>query len=223
MKYFSPDYVKFFKELAANNNRDWFEANRKRYETNVKEPFQVFIQALLDKVYKDDDSINIEPKEAIFRINRDVRFSANKSPYKLHMSAVIAKGGRKDMINPGYYLEFSGEQIGFYSGIYMPDTKQLYRVRNYLIEHESEFKKLLKAKAFVSEFGELQGDKSKVIPKEFKEKAADMPLLYNKQFMMIHTWPAGNIAKEDLMEKIWTAYKAAKPMAYFLSEAMQDD
>ena len=99
--YFSPDFLQFFKELAANNHKEWFDENRKRYETVVKKPFEVFVQHAIDEMAKLDPRLSeLDPKKCIFRINRDIRFSKDKAPYKLNRSAAISVGGRNDMIEP---------------------------------------------------------------------------------------------------------------------------
>jgi uncharacterized protein (TIGR02453 family) len=90
MVYFEKDYFEFFKELAANNHKEWFDVNRSRYHSSVKEPFDKFIADLITEVHKIDKKIEIAPKDAIFRINRDIRFSKDKTPYKLNRSAIIS-------------------------------------------------------------------------------------------------------------------------------------
>ena len=122
MKYFSSDYLQFFKDLAPNNNKEWFDINRKRYEEVVREPFKVFITDLIDELSKDDSEIQITQKEAIFRINRDVRFAKDKTPYKMSNSAIISKGGRKDKSYPGVYIELGPEKLGVYGGVFGPDN-----------------------------------------------------------------------------------------------------
>ena len=153
MAFFTPDYLIFFKELAANNNKEWFDANRKRYETVVRDPFKEFITLLIDELSKRDASIDIQAKEAIFRINRDIRFSKDKTPYKLQNSAIISKEGRKNKNYPGIYLEFGPERLAFYGGIYMPDSKQTLKVRSFFKAHSKELQSLLFDANFKSNFG----------------------------------------------------------------------
>ena len=91
MAFFTPDFLQFFIELAPNNNKDWFDINRKRYENSVKEPFKKFVQQLIGELAKSNPAFeSLEAKDCIFRINRDVRFSKDKIPYKMMVSAVIA-------------------------------------------------------------------------------------------------------------------------------------
>ena len=219
MQYFTKDFTKFLNDLTKNNNREWFQANKTRYETAVKNPFQHFITDLLSKVFEIDNDIAIEAKEAIFRINRDIRFAKDKTPYKTNVSANIAPNGRKDMINTGFYLECNAHRIGFYSGIYMPDTKTLKRIREYIIEEESTFKKLITDKQFIKHFGEVRGDKSKVLAKEFKEASSSIPLIYNKQFLMIKEWSSDQLISPDMIKIIIEAYKASRPFSAFLCDA----
>jgi uncharacterized protein (TIGR02453 family) len=96
MSFFTADYLAFFKELAANNHKEWFDANRKRYETSVKEPFKAFTQHLIDELAKKEPAFKeLKASDCIFRINRDIRFSKDKTPYKTQCSAVISPNGKK--------------------------------------------------------------------------------------------------------------------------------
>ena len=221
MAYFRKDFIDFFKELAANNNKEWFDTNRKRYEREVKEPFSNFIGDLIEAVKKIDSKVDIEPKDAIFRINRDVRFSKDKTPYKIQCSALVSKGGRKDMVSPGMYLEFSPEHVRVYGGIYMCDKEQLQNTRNYIVSNLSIFKKLIGSADFKSKFGEIRGEKNKVIPKEFKEVAEKEPIIFNKQYYYFGQMKPEIVLKEDLMNQILDYYKTSKPLSEFLSKAMQ--
>ena len=99
MAYFTKDFTKFLKDLEKNNNREWFNENKKRYEESVKEPFYNFIDEMIMRINAIDNNVAIQPKDAIFRIYKDVRFSKDKLPYKTQVSAVISPGGRKDMTN----------------------------------------------------------------------------------------------------------------------------
>lgn len=220
MAYFTEDYLNFFKDLAANNNRDWFLANKKRYETSVKEPFKTFVQDMIDRAAAIDDRFAGEAKDAIFRINRDIRFSKDKTPYKLNLSALIAPGGRKaGMGTPGMYIEAGPEHFRFYSGLYMLEKDDLYRVREYIIKHSDELNKLLADKQFVEKFGELRGEKNKVLPKEFKAAAEKQPLLFNKQFYFFNSMEPETILQDDLGELVMEHFDVSQPMRQFLTKA----
>jgi uncharacterized protein (TIGR02453 family) len=220
MAYFTQDFLDFFKELAANNDKDWFHANKKRYETSVKDPFKAFVQDMIDRTAAIDDRFAGEAKDAIFRINRDIRFSKDKSPYKLQMGAVISPGGRKEGMGiPGMYLELSPAHFRFYSGLYMPEKEVLYQIREYIVKHSKELDKLVSDKVFVGKFGELRGEKNKVLPKEFKAAAEKQPFLFNKQFYFFSEMPAETILREDLADVVMEHFKASQPMRQFLTKA----
>ena len=157
MPYFTDDYLQFFKDLAGNNHKLWFDTHRKHYETQVREPFKRFITDLIHEIQKTDASIQLEAKDAIFRINRDTRFSKDKTPYKLFNSVVISPMGRKDKSLPGMYLEFNPEYITISGGIYNPDTEQVRRIRAYLTRHFKAFESIIHQKDFRSLYGEIKG------------------------------------------------------------------
>lgn len=220
MPYFTKDFLDFFKELAANNNKDWFAENKKRYERSVKDPFNVFIQDVIDRTAKLDKRFEGEAKDAVFRIYKDVRFSKDKTPYKLQTSALIAPGGRKlGMGTPGMYLELGPEHFRFYSGLYMPEKDVLQRVREYIMAHSNELDKLVSDKTFVKNFGELRGEKNKVLPKEFKAAAETQPLLFNKQFYFFASLPPETVLQDDFADVVMGYFKASEPMRDFLTKA----
>jgi len=148
MSYFTQDFLDFFGELSKNNNREWFTENKKRYELSVKKPFEDFVQDMIYRIHEDDETLMVTPKESIFRIYRDIRFSKDKTPYKTHVSAVIGNGGRKNTTDPGVYLELSSNHLRFYSGIYQLSKDQLENTRTFLSSNLDDFNSLLKDKSF---------------------------------------------------------------------------
>lgn len=220
MTYFTSDYLQFFKDLAPNNNKEWFDANRKRYEEVVREPFKLFVTDLIEEVAKKDPEIQITQKEAIFRINRDIRFSKDKTPYKTNNSALISKNGRKDKTYPGIYVELGPEKLGIYGGVFMPDSKQVARVREYLADNLETFEKAINEKSFKSLYGEIKGEQAKRIPKELKDAAAIQPLLFNKQWYYFAHLDPKTIESSSLMNTILKHYEAAASIRTFLTKAL---
>ena len=220
MKLFTEDFNQFYKDLAANNSRDWFHANKKRYENSVKKPFENFVSVLMDEIKKDDEHINTDVKQSIFRINRDVRFSNDKTPYKLHSSAVISRGGKKDYTVPGVYVQLGPEDVRIYGGIYMLDKLLLLKVREYIASNINEFEKVLNDSDFKKEFGTLQGEKNKIIPKELKEAGAKQPLIYNKSFYYFNKMNPDNVTKDSFLSDLMKKYYAGKKMKEFLTRAI---
>ncbi|MGB5262797.1 MAG: DUF2461 domain-containing protein [Lutimonas sp.] len=220
MAYFKPDYLEFFKELAGNNHKEWFDIHRKRYEQSVKIPMQVFVKDLILTLTRFDKEIQIEPKDAIFRINRDIRFSKDKSPYKLHSSAVISKYGKKDKSYPGLYIELGPEYFGIYGGLYMPDSKEIQDIRTYIADHQKEFSALINEADFIDKYGEIKGEKNQRIPKEFTKIAEEIPLIMNKQWYYFAHLDPETILGEDLIDIVVDYYSTAKGMRDFLIKAI---
>ncbi len=218
MSHLSPDFIEFFKELAPNNNKDWFDENRARYHESIKKPFEDFVTAVINEMRKTDESLNITYKDCIFRINRDIRFAKDKSPYKLNRSAFISNAGKKEKAIPGLYFELSPEHARVYTGVYQPDKEQLYAIREEIMENGKEFEKIISEKKFKATFGDILGDKNARLPKEFQAAAEKQSLLYNKQLYVYTTFEPEEILQEGFEKKIVETYKIAEPFAKFLSK-----
>ncbi len=221
MNYFTKEFATYFKNLEKNNNRDWFEAHKSEFDQAVKQPFNQFVSDWLDLIQAQFPSIQITPNEAIFRIYKDVRFSKDKTPYKTQMSALVTEKGRKGMSLPGFYFEMTAKEIGLYSGIYMPDAKQLNALRKHIIYHEEEFLKLKSDKTFKKFFNEIKGEKNKVLSAEYKTHVEKIPELMNKQFYVQKQWAFEEVLDKNFMKQLMLTCQAAWPMSCFLSEGVE--
>lgn len=221
LHYFSTEFIDFFKNLSQNNHKDWFDANRKTYENFVKKPFSEFIQNLIDHLKNEGFSIAPDAKDAIFRINRDVRFSKDKSPYKTHTSALLSSDGRKAINNPGYYLEFNADNIGIYSGLYAPDNQQIKKVRQHIVHFPESLEQIISNPMFIEKFGEIQGEKISRVPKEWQAIAESQPLIYHKQWYITAHLPSQTILNDNLIPLLTEYIKVAEPLQNFLSEALE--
>ena len=221
MQYFKEDFLNFFYELSQNNHRDWFNENRKTYERAVREPFKVFVGDLIKEIQKEKPSFELEPKNAIFRINRDLRFSKDKTPYKEHIGAIITHGGRHAKETPGHYIQLSGGMLVIGGGAYFMEKESLYNLRKYLMDNPLAFEKLLAEKDFKKKYGAIQGTKNKRLPKEFRETAEDFPLLFNKQFYYMTELPPEKILSKNLLGFVLKFFKASDTLNSFLSAGMK--
>jgi len=219
MTYFSKTFVQFFKDLSKNNSTAWFDENRKTYEKEVKKPFELFVAEMIKRIGKDDPEVKIAAKDAIFRINKDIRFSKDKTPYNTHMSANISAYGRKNKAYPGLYFMLSPEGISIFGGAYMLEKDQLEKMRGLIAKEGAKFEKAIGDKNFVKHFGKLQGETMKRIPEEWKAAHAKQPLIANKQFYFQAKLPASLITSDKLADEIMEYYKAAKPVNEFLKRA----
>ncbi len=220
MAYFNQDFIQFFRELASNNHKTWFDDNRSRYEQNVKTPFKTFVADLIQEVQKFDPEIMLEPKNAIFRINRDVRFSKNKNPYKNNVGAYLARLSKKETF-PGYYVQMDAEQLWFGGGLYELSTENLFKIRQEILYNEAEFQKVINDKPFKESYGEILGEKNKILKSPFKEHADEIPYLLNKQFYFMQKLPIEEIFREDLVEVTATEFLKAYPLNIYLRVALE--
>lgn len=218
--FFKPTFYSFLKELAANNHKEWMDANKKSYQNDVKIPFENFITALIQEVSSFDEPIEIKSNDAIFRINKDIRFSADKTPYKTNRTAIISKFGRKDKVYPGYYFFASPEKVMLGGGAYFLEKENLFKVRQEIAYNLQEFDAIINEKSFQQNFPEILGEKNKVIPAEFKEDATTQPLLANKGFYFMKEFPAELLYSEDLLPVVAEVYKTAKPFNDFMRRAL---
>jgi uncharacterized protein (TIGR02453 family) len=222
MSFFTEDYLHFFIELAGNNHKTWFDENRKRYETSVKKPFYAFTQHLIDQLAKKDPAFaELQSKDCVFRINRDIRFSKDKTPYKLMCSAVVAPNGKKSKAVNGIYFELSPEHVRAYGGIYEIDKEDLEAVREGIASNMDEFRSIYSSKNFKKTFGEILGEKNKVLPAHLKEAAQEENLILNKQWYFYAEFPAEQVLSEDLDQLMLSCYEAGKPIEQFFNQFIQ--
>lgn len=193
------EFYEFFKKLAANNHKEWFDENRSWYESAVKSPFEDLCSALIEaKANADKSFLELRPRDVIFRINRDIRFSKDKTPYKLNRSALIAPGGRKSMSPGGFYFELGPGGNAFYTGAYMPDKSELLNLRTYIAANQDAFRKIIENKEFKTIFGQVEGEKNKRLDAAFKTAGEIQPLMYNTQFYIKHDIPEKVVLSGDL-------------------------
>lgn len=221
MPYFSKQFDTFFKDLSKNNQREWFHEHKKEYDEYVKIPFERFVTELIEHSIFFDPEIEIAPKNAIFRINRDIRFSKDKKPYKTHVGAALAKGGKKNWKYPGFYVQFGHNTIVIAGGCHGPDTNNLQNIRESIAKHNKKFQNIIDNTVFKKTFGTIKGTKNKRIPSEFKEMAAIQPFIANKQFYYWKEYSDPSILlQKNLLEFVIDHFKAGRRLNEFLKNAI---
>ena len=215
--------LKFIKDLKKNNNKPWFDVNRKRYE-DAKKDFIQFIQSVIDAHAKKDKGIaSLKAKDCLFRINRDIRFSKDKSPYKTNFGASINKGGRKAMNSAGYYFHLEPGQLFVGGGIYQPMPAELSKVRQEVDYCFNEFKKIITAKKFKSTYGDLDKSPEFLLSRVPKGYDADNPAaeyLKLKSYLAITNLTDKDVTSKTLLKKTLNAFEALKPLIDFLNRAL---
>jgi uncharacterized protein (TIGR02453 family) len=218
-----PSTIKFLRDLKKNNNKPWFDANRKRYE-EAKADFANFIQQVIDGHGKKDKTIaSIKAKDCLFRINRDIRFSKDKSPYKTNFGASINKGGKKAFSTAGYYFHLEPGQCFVGGGIYQPEPDALKKVRQEIDYNFKDFKKIIGSKKFKSLYGDL--DKSAEfllsrVPKDYEPDNPAAEYLKLKSYLTITRLSDGEITSKALVKKTLAAFETMKLLVDFLNRAL---
>ncbi len=219
MSYFNPEFIKFFKALSKNNNKEWFDEHRKTYQKEIKEPFAAFVEEMITRIRKHEPEVTIEAKDAIFRINKDIRFSKDKTPYKTNVSANISRYGRKDKAYPGFYFELSHEAVRVFGGAYMVETPVLLKIRERIAAKPDAFAKAYSQADFKKKFGTVQGEQNKRLPSDFAAVAEKEPLIANKQFYYTGNLAPEIILKDELPDVLMEHYLAGKPFNDYLKQA----
>ena len=216
--------LKFLKDLKKNNNKPWFDKNRRVYEV-AKADFTGFIQKVIEQHAKNDPSIkNLVAKDCLFRINRDIRFSKDKSPYKTNFGASINKGGRKAMDAAGYYFHLEPGNSFTGGGLYIPMPDVLKKVRQEIDYNFDDFKKIIGAKKFKSVYGEL--DKSEEflltrVPKGYEPNNPAAEYLRLKSYITMIRITDADLVSKNLLNKTVTAFEALQPIIFFLNRAIE--
>lgn len=220
----SSQTLNFLDKLSKNNNKEWFELNRKSYET-AKQDFLQLTQHILQQVAKWDNTVaHLEPKNCVFRINRDVRFSKNKDPYKNNMGMSIAKGGKK-INTAGYYFHLQPKASFIGGGFYMPMADDLKKIRQEIDYNFNDFKKIITSKSFTSVYKNLEATKEYTLsrpPKGYDENNPAIEFLKLKCF--IATVPLKNeqILDNKLEKNIESHFKALHPLISFINNALEN-
>jgi uncharacterized protein (TIGR02453 family) len=210
--------LEFLKALKKNNNRDWFEKNRSKYDL-AKEDFIVFINKLITELSKQDATLKGETaKDAIFRIYRDVRFSKNKDPYKTNFGAVVCRGGRKSD-RACFYIQVEPGNSFIAGGRWMPQPDHLKDIRKEIFYHIKDFKKILSDKTFKKIFKELSDVKLKLAPKGFDKNFPDIELLKYTSYIVETPLNDKSLTNKSLVKQCAVVYKAMLPLLKFLNAA----
>jgi uncharacterized protein (TIGR02453 family) len=216
--------IKFLKGLQKNNNKPWFDAHRSDYDA-AKSDFAAFIEKLIQEQSKKDKTIShLHAKDCTFRINRDVRFSKDKSPYKNNFGASINKGGKKAFNTAGYYFHLQPGQSFIGGGLYVPEAAQLKKVRQEIDYNLADFKKIVLAKKFKDVYADLDRSKEFVlsrVPKGYEPDNPAAEYLKFKSYIAFFNIPDAALTSKDLVKKTLHGFAALQPLLNFLNEAVE--
>lgn len=209
----------FLTELKENNEKEWFAANKKRFD-DCRKIFSELVEQIIVRFLEDDHAFQgVTPKECIFRIYRDVRFSKDKTPYKTSFSACIAPGGRKSQ-EAIRYLHLEPGNTMLAGGLYKPDTDMLKKIRQEIDYNADTLKAILANAGFMQYFGDLRGDKLKRPPKGYDAAHPDVELLKYKSYTVFYQVPDGLALSDDFLIETEKVFKTMTPFNAYLNETI---
>jgi uncharacterized protein (TIGR02453 family) len=219
---FSPGLLKFLRELSNNNSREWFEANRSRYESMMLEPAMEFIEAFAPYLRRISPNFVASTRRSggsLFRIHRDVRFSKDKSPYKTHLGIQFRHKEAKDVHAPGFYLHIEPRESFVGVGIWHPDSATLIKIRDAIVENPGAWK----LAAYGKKFGDvyrLSGDALKRPPSGYDKEHPFVEDLKRKDFIGVGMIPDRAITSDDLLSNFAAKCRSAAGFVRFLCDAV---
>jgi uncharacterized protein (TIGR02453 family) len=216
---FPVEGIQFLRRLKRNNNRHWFADHKSEYEELVKFPMLTFIASLKPYMEKLAPEIDINPRKNIFRIYRDTRFSRDKTPYKTNVAAVFHLRGHWQE-SAGFYIHVEPGNVYVGGGVYMPDNRQLKKIRQAIADRSGEFLSIVCDDEFVRLFRLLEGEKLSRIPHGFPKDHLMSEWLKYKSYYAGVEWKEETCRKSIFIEKVLSIYEEILPLVRFLNSAL---
>ena len=214
--------LNFLRGLRKNNNKAWFDKHRDKYDA-ARQNFESFIQSVIDKhAETDKDLAGLSAKKCLFRINRDVRFSKNKAPYKNNLAASMDRGGKKSGF-AGYYFHLEPGNSFLGAGIWQPEPPALKKIRQEIDYNADDFRKILNKPAFKKLFKGLYTGEDvqlKKLPRDFEKDNPAGEYLKFKSWMVLMDLPDEVLTSPGLLKKTLAAFRQLQPFINFINHAL---
>jgi uncharacterized protein (TIGR02453 family) len=210
----------FLKTLSKNNNRDWFNDHKNKYN-EARCNLIDFADALLSEMNKHDNIETSSGKESLFRIYKDVRFSADKTPYNCHWSGMFKRATKK--LRGGYYFKIKPGASLLAGGFWSPETHDMKRIRMDIDVNYTDWKKLLAGKTFINTFGNLAGEQLSSAPRGYPKDHRAIELLRHKQFLLKHAFTDEEVCSAGFVNKVTDVFKKMRPFLNHMSEVLTTD
>jgi len=221
----SKESLKFLEDLKANNNRDWFQDNKKRYEA-YKSDYHQLIRDFLEIMKPQDANLELlEVKNCTFRVNRDIRFSKDKSPYKTHLSVWLSTnpGGGN---TPGYYIHLEKGKSFIAAGLYSPEDSELKKIRKEIAFFYDDLEEIIANPKFQKEFKGLERTETNALknaPRDYEKDHPAIEFLKLKSFVAIQPLKDAALLKPNFVADISEKLLILKPLTAFLNRALEAD
>jgi uncharacterized protein (TIGR02453 family) len=209
-----------FSEAARHNDREWFEARKPVYERELKAPLLALIAEINEAFLTFAPEFVRPPQKIAMRIYRDIRFSANKQPYKTHISAWWARQGLEKTSGGGFYFELSATEMKIAAGCYMPDKEQLLAIRRMLLERHEEYRAIVNARKLTEFMEPFDGMKMTRGPKGFPAEHPAADLILQRQWGIWARLPAEMALKPALANEMVKRFKVAAPLISLLNDSL---
>lgn len=218
MPHIDRSTIEFLRDLSLNNDRLWFTANRSRY-VEARGNYETFVQALLDEIVKFDPIYKgLEAKNCIYRINRDTRFSHDKSVYKTNFGGFMVRGGKKNFDKyPGYYLHIEPGASFVAGGSYIPPSPWLSAIREKITADGEQLLAIINSKEYKKFYTGLEGESLKVPPRGYSKDHPHIELIKMKSFLAERNYSDAEVLAEGFFETVTGAFRAMKPLNDFLT------
>ena len=207
-----PEGLTFLRNLARNNDREWFTPRKTIFESELKEPMLAIIRMVNEAMESFAPAFVRPAEKSLFRIYRDTRFSNNKLPYKDHVAAWWSRQGMEKTSGAGYYFHISAKEVVIAAGAYMPEKDQLAAIRHWLLDHHAEFRKVLRTAALRKAFDEIDGNALTRPPKGFPQEHPAMDLIRCRQWGLATTLPAAAALEANIAATVIRHFKLAAPV-----------
>jgi uncharacterized protein (TIGR02453 family) len=217
---FPGEMVTFFRGLKRNNRREWFQPRKHLFEQHIKQPMTELVEVLNSELLKFAPEYVTEPRDAIFRIYRDTRFSPDKTPYKTHIAASFARRGGERLGAGGFYFSVSNDQIEIAGGIYHPAPDTTLVVRRHIAENYEDLRRILADKKVRRSLGELQGDELSRAPKGFDPSHPAIDLIKKKDWILDATLDPSLATTPRLSREIADRFRTMAPLIDFLNRPL---
>ena len=215
---FPPQALTFLRGLKRNNRREWFLAHRDQYETHVRQPMLELVERLAGDLREFAPEIVCDPKTAMYRIYRDVRFSANKAPYKTHVAAVFPARGLPKHEGAGLYFHVSPDEVWVGGGMYAPQTPQLHAVREHIAANFRRLRAIAESPGFRRAVGSLEGERLQRVPRGFPADHPAADYLKYRQFLAGRELEASVATSPKFYGAILNVFRSVAPLTRFLNE-----
>ena len=216
---FTPATLKFLRALKRNNRREWFNAHKDDYEAHVRQPMTTIVERLAVDLRGFAPEIVASPKQSMYRIYRDTRFSENKAPYKTHVAAVFPTRGLPKHEGAGLYFHVSPTEVWVGGGMYAPQTPQLQAVREHIAANIKRLRTLVESPGFRRQIT-IEGDKLQRVPRGFPREHEAAEYLKFRNFIAGCEFPPSFATSPALYRTLLKVFRQVAPLARFLNEPL---